>query len=678
MNAPPGILRALATVAALLVAAACGAVRLGDLDPPDERQMVVDAVVDGNRALSDATLIEGLAARPDNFTVTGDKPLLNRTNLPSDARRIESVYADHGYFDARVRDYAVEDVGPGLVRVRFKVREGLPVRIGEVRIPDFTDAAGDDPEARERLAALALKAPRLIGLAVGDVWEAEDYVEGRTALKQALVDAGFLYAEVVGDVFVVRASHQATVQLQVAPGPLARVAEVRVTGNERLDKDRIRRRIGVKPGDLVLPSRLKATEESIYALRAFFGVSVQAVRRSLDDELNGQAPTFDAIRAIAWPREVVVEVSVQEMPVHTLTGGVGATLESTRNEVYGRAGYENRDFLGGLRYLDAEVRPTLVALPNLWERGADYAFATKAGVQVAQPSFLEEYLEASARLDYELGVAYGYRSHKVLATPALARTFWNRLTFRLAFNALYYRYFDYAGALTLPLADTVGLSFRPEYVLTSLEQLVLLDLRDVMYDPRNGLLASVRVNESTEALGSDFHYVRVLADLRGYVTPWKRLTLALRAAWGETFNALGSETPLPARFLGGGATDQRGFGEGRMGPYLCQAADGSTVAGTDDRPCDGKKVFIGGNVMATAAVEARFRLPWNLGATLFADAGEIWLSRGDVDLAELNVAVGPGLRYDTPFGPLRVDVAWLVTRPNVGQWTFHLSIGQAF
>jgi len=675
LGAPPS--RALAAVVAWL-AFACGSVRLGELDPPDDRQMVVAVVIDGNKALSDATLVEGLGARPDNWTATGDKPLLNRSALPTDARRIESVYADHGYFEARVREYAVEDLEEGLVRVRFRVREGAPTRIAEVRIPDFVDAAGDDEVARARLGELAARAPKLAGLAVGDVWRQADYAEGRDALRQALVDAGFLYAEVVGDVFVVRATHQATVQLQVAPGPLARIAEVRVTGNDRIAEARIRRRVDLAPGDLVLPSRLKATEENVYALRAFFGVSVQAVRRSLDDALGGHEPTFDAIRALDWPRDVVVEIGVQEMPIHTLTGGVGTTLESTRNEVYGRAGYENRDFLGGLRYLDAEVRPALVALPNLWDRGADYAFAAKAGVQLAQPSFLEEYLELSTRLDYELGVAYGYRSHKVLATPALARTFWNRLTLRLAFNALYYRYFDYAGALSLPLADTVGLSFRPEYVLTSLEQLVLLDLRDVIYDPRKGVLASVRVNESAQALGSAFHYVRVMADLRAYLTPWRPVTLALRAAWGQTFNALGSETPLPARFLGGGASDLRGYGEGRMGPYLCQSPDGTTTSGTNDRPCDGKKVFIGGNVMAVASAEVRLRLPYNLGATAFADAGQIWLTRDAIDLAELGVAVGPGLRYDTPFGPLRLDVAWLVTRPNVGAWTFHLSIGQAF
>jgi len=667
-----------ALLLALLVPAGCGALRLGELDPPEGRQMVVDVAIDGNHALSDATLVEGLSARPDNWTTTGEKPLLSRSTLPTDARRIESIYAANGYFDARVREYGVEDLGEDRVRVRFRVREGQPVRVKEVRVPDFAGTADEDVEAHERLAEIARRMPKLVGLAPGDVWREADYVEGREALRQALLDAGFLYAEVVGDVLVVRATREATVQLQVAPGPLARVGTVRVTGNQRIPEARIRRRIGLAVGEPVVAARLRATEENIYALRAFFGVSVQALRPSLEEKLGGREPTFEAISALAWDREVVVEVSVQEMPIHTLTAGVGSTLESTRNEVYGRAGYENRDFFGGLRYFDAEARPALVALPNLWERNAAYALGAKAGLQVAQPSFLEEYLELSARLDYELGVTYGYRSHKVLATPALARTFWNRLTIRLAFNALYYRYFDYAGALTLPLADTVGLSFRPEYVLTSLEQLVLLDLRDVVYDPRKGVLASVRVNEAFEAVGSDFHYVRVLADLRAYLTPWKPLTVALRAAWGQTFNDLGSETPLPARFLGGGPTDQRGFGDGRMGPYLCQAADGSTIAGTDDRPCDGGKVFIGGNVMAEAGAEVRVRLPWSFGAAAFVDAGEIWLTKEAVDLTDLNVAVGPGLRYHTPFGPLRLDVAWLVTPPNAGAWTFHLSIGQAF
>ncbi len=663
---------------ATVLVAGCGAIRLGELDPPEGRKMVVDVAIEGNRALSDATLVEGLAARPDNWTTTGEKPLLNRSSLPTDARRIESIYATKGYFEARVREYVVEELGEDKVRVRFRVREGQPVRVKEVRVPDFTASAGDDAEARARLVALTLKTPKLVGLTVGAVWSDADYVLGREALRQALLDAGFLYAEVVGDVFVVRSTREVTVQLQVAPGPLARIAEVRVTGHQRISEARIRRRIDLVDGEPLLPSRLRTTEENIYALRAFFGVVARARRPSLDEKLAGREPTFEAISSIQWDRDVVVEVGVQEMPIHTLTAGVGSGIESTRNEVYGRAGYENRDFLGGLRYLDTEVRPALVALPNLWRRDASYAFGARAGVNLTQPSFLEEYLELSTRLAYERGVQYGYRSHKVLATPALSRMFWNRLTLRVAFNVLYYSYFDYVGSLSLPMADTVGLSFRPEYLLTSLEQLVLLDLRDVVYDPRRGVLASVRLNESFEAIGSDFHYTRLLVDLRGFYTPWRGLTIALRASWGQTFNALGSETPLPARFLGGGPTTHRGFSEGRMGPYLCQAADGSTTSATDDRPCDGSKVFIGGNVMAQASAELRWHLPANFGATAFVDAGELWLSKEDVDLADLNVAVGPGLRYYTPFGPLRLDVAWLVTPPKVGAWTFHLSIGQAF
>lgn len=666
-------------LAAAQLALACGAVRLGELDPPEGRQLIVDVSIWDNSALSDGAITAVLGTYSDNMSVTEDKPLLNRASLPSDARRIESFYAANGYFDARVRDYGVKVLDdPGLVRVHFRVDEGKPTRIYEVFYGDLLMVAPADPEERRLLTQVVDRLEKLSGLDVDDVWTEEAYELAKTEIRQALVQRGFLYAVVLGDVFVVREHRRASVHLHIAPGPLVRIGEVRVTGNRRVTEARIRRRIDLKPGQILKPSKLRETEEAIYALRAFYGVAAKPQRVSLDTKLAGQPASFDNIHRLDWEKVVDVEVAVQEMPIHTISTGVGTTIENTRNEFYTRGGYENRNFLGGLRYFSADARPKLVALPNVWERDARYALGAEADLRVIQPSFFEEYLEASGRTNYKLDVQYGYRSHKLLVEPALSRTFWSALTLRVAYNMQVLNYFDFTDALTLDLADTVGLEFRDTYRIFSLEQLIALDLRDVIYDPRNGIFASIRVNESFESIGSDFHYVRAAVDLRGYYSPWRYLTLASRLRYGQTFNALGADTPLPARFLGGGPTDVRGYGEGRMGPFLCQGSDGSSYAGTDDVPCDGSKVFVGGNVAMVGSFEARFQLPASFGLTAFVDAGEIWLTKEDIDPKDLNISAGPGLRYQTPFGPIRFDFAFLLTQPQLGRMTFHLSIGQAF
>lgn len=345
------------------VALACGAVRLGELDPPEGRKLIVDVSIWDNKALSDGEITAVLGTYSDNMSVTEEKPLLNRASLPSDARRIESFYAANGYFDARVRDYGVKELDdPGLVRVHFRVDEGKPTRIYEVFYGDLLMVAPADPEERALLTEVVKRLDKLSGLDVGDIWTEEDYELAKTRIRDALVQRGFLYAVVLGDVFVIREHRRATVHLHIAPGPLVHIGEVRVTGNRRITEARIRRRIPLKSGQILKPSSLRNCEEGIYALRAFYGVAAKPQRVSLDEKLAGQPATFDNIHALRWDKVVDVEVAVQEMPIHTISTGVGTTIENTRNEFYTRGGYENRNFLGGLRYLSADARPKLVAL----------------------------------------------------------------------------------------------------------------------------------------------------------------------------------------------------------------------------------------------------------------------------------------------------------------------------
>ena len=68
------------------------------------------------------------------------------------------------------------------------------------------------------------------------------------------------------------------------------------------------------------------------------------------------------------------------------------------------------------------------------------------------------------------------------------------------------------------------------------------------------------------------------------------------------------------------------------------------------------------------------------------DAGNVWAGPSDFNLSDLRYAVGPGLRYPTAVGPIRVDFGWqlnpipglLVNGEQGRRWRMHFSIGQAF
>ena len=76
-----------------------------------------------------------------------------------------------------------------------------------------------------------------------------------------------------------------------------------------------------------------------------------------------------------------------------------------------------------------------------------------------------------------------------------------------------------------------------------------------------------------------------------------------------------------------------------------------------------------------------------LGAVLFIDAGNVWAESFGFKLGDLRYAVGPGLRYQTPIGPIRFDVGYQLNpipellvngAPQTRRFRLHFSIGQAF
>ena len=119
----------------------------------------------------------------------------------------------------------------------------------------------------------------------------------------------------------------------------------------------------------------------------------------------------------------------------------------------------------------------------------------------------------------------------------------------------------------------------------------------------------------------------------------------------------------------GGATSVRGWGRYEVSPL------------------GGSGLPIGGNSMFAFSSEARLSMGSRLGAVAFIDAGNVWSGDLQWKLNELRYAVGPGLRYETPVGPIRFDLGYQLNeipglkvngQPQPRRWRIHFSIGQAF
>jgi outer membrane translocation and assembly module TamA len=153
----------------------------------------------------------------------------------------------------------------------------------------------------------------------------------------------------------------------------------------------------------------------------------------------------------------------------------------------------------------------------------------------------------------------------------------------------------------------------------------------------------------------------------------ERLVFASRAQIGNIDPPGNDPTlglvPFSKKYFLGGATSIRGWGRYEVSPL------------------SGSGLPLGGNSMLAFSEEIRAVIQGNLGAVLFVDGGNVWNEEWNVKLRDLRYAIGSGLRYQTPVGPVRFDVArqlnpipGLLLRdgPERRHWRIHFSIGQAF
>jgi len=215
--------------------------------------------------------------------------------------------------------------------------------------------------------------------------------------------------------------------------------------------------------------------------------------------------------------------------------------------------------------------------------------------------------------------------------------------------------------------------------LSTLAAAYVRDTRDKPLDAHRGIYQTVDLGLTSEALGASASFVRFLGQMAYYRPVTSSLVWAndVRLGLVKAFN--GSRVPLSQLFFSGGANSLRGFPINGAGPQrpvpVCSNPN-------DPSTCTLISVPVGGNQLFILNSELRFptRIKKGLGAALFYDGGNVYdrigFSRFFKDYSH---NIGFGFRYDTPVGPIRIDVGRnLSPLPGVKATQFYISLGQAF
>jgi translocation and assembly module TamA len=601
--------------------------------------VVRDLRIEGNQAISARQIKKKILTAKTGWWPFATKQYFDPVSWEADLRRIVRLYETRGYYQARIAEEAANPQPKGVALV-VKVDEGAVTKVGtfEVRGLEALPAA-------DREAAL-LKMP----LEVGAPFEESDWESAKSGLIPRLHARGYAKATVEGEALVDVKTHLAAVTIVVHPGIRYHFGAIDV---KTAPETHVPAVFVWEQARLAIPEGARYSDDALEeARRRIFGMGVFG-------SVNVSVGAADEAAAV-----LPVVVTVREAPFRTLRLGAGLVIDQIHEEARLIGDWTHRNFLGGTRKLTIHAEAGWAFLPNI------YAVATNEvsvaprsgpvadlGATFQQPRlFGKPSLKQQSSIDLSRTIEQTYDN---LGARMAAGVVWQPRA-RVSIFPAYHLEVDYLNGSPINSAATAPLTLGCQttsgscvVVLSYLEQVVTWDHRDKPLEPRNGFYASLSLQEGGGPLQGDFGYFRVLPDLRAYVSflDDNALTFAARVQVGELW-AISGESAVVIRFYGGGANSMRGFSERRLSPLL-QAP----VPGTQN-PTLYETVPIGGNGMFTGSFEARYSVLENLRVATFVDVGQVTtgLFRVD-DLPGVLWAVGVGLRYLTPIGPIRLDLA---------------------
>lgn len=650
---------------------------LGQADRPE----VVELRFQGNASFSERILSAAIVTRATRcrsailkpFCWSGaefatDRFFLVPREFRRDAARIQVFYYQRGYREARV-DTTVTTVGDeGQVEVTFSIEEGRPVRMDSIA---FQGLEGLDPRGRNGLLDD-------LPLAEGEPLNAILLDAARDSLLGRLRNRGYAHAEVLRGYFVpTERPYEAEVTFDVFPGPRSFVGPVTVVGNDRVSETVVRRMLPFKEGDVYAQEVLFDGQRNLFNLEIFRHATIE---QDLDHRPDSVVP---------------IRVQVNEGNVHLVRTGVGwSTSDCLNTEVR----WSSRNFVGGARRLQLRGRVSNILAERLsssacgqsgtgvygqenWLLSADFAqpwfFSPRnslaAGIFAERQSLPEVFVRKGLGANIAVARSLGRGTSLTLAfRPQLAELDAAEIFLCTSFLVCEPRDIDVLE----------GPSWLSPVALS-----LTRDRTNRAISPTDGHTALVDVELARDGTFSDYRYERVIAEGTWFQEPWRGVVLAarLRAGWlnARSFGGLTTDADVAhpqKRFFAGGANSVRGFGQNQLGPRvltvgvpeILSARDGEPAPCTPeeirDLTCDagalGDGEFdnprpTGGSRMLDGTVEIRFQTGASkLTGAAFLDFGQVWASEISDRLGSLEFTPGLGVRYATPIGPLRVDLAY--------------------
>jgi outer membrane protein insertion porin family/translocation and assembly module TamA len=578
-------------------------------------------------------LTSALQTKQGSWIPWSRKRYFDRRAFEADLKRIEAFYRDRGFPDARVRSFDVRlNEAQDKVDVTVDIVEGEPIRVDAIEIRGFDVLPADrQGELRDTLP-----------LQPGRPLDRQLTTASRERVLNALRDDGYPYAEVTVEE-AEAGPRLRRLTFAATPGVLARFGEIDIRGFASVSEHVIRRQLTFKPGDRFTRRELRESQRKLYGLELFEFVNVEPLEEP-----------------VLMNEDVPVRITVAEGKHQKVTTGVGY---GTEEQARARVRWDHRNVFGGAQQAGVEAKWSSL------DRGVR--------VDYREPFFLSSRLS----LNFD-GQAWQAREpvyeSKQLGGRVILRYQPNQQSFWTV-SFINERQESAIDPLALedPTVrdDLIALGLDPTTggsrgTLSGVAFDISRNTTDSLLNATRGYVVTAHLEQAGRMMWGSYNFLAATAEARHFLALRKRVTVANRLRIGSIVPTAEDEANVPfyRRFFLGGSSSIRGWGRFDVSPL------------SDGFP-------IGGLSMLEGSAETRFQLKGKFGAVAFFDFGNVWREAKNFDLGELRFAVGPGLRYQTPIGPARLDVGYQLNpiegllidgEPQKRRIRIHFSVGQAF
>jgi outer membrane protein insertion porin family len=624
----------------------------------------------------------------------GSKPeYFEEEKFAADAKLLEDFYRDHGFYHTKVTEGSHIDSTGHTIDLSVEIVENVRSLV------DTVDYRGLDSLSMDLLAEL-FKEPRIVR---GMPYEESRAVAEISRVLDFLGNHGYPLAyfdrERSGK-YEWKPTAAFRLTLTFVMGRKYQFGEASVhvdPPREDITDGIILRQLDFQPGEVYSREKKISSERNLNRLDLFEAVRVDNPRLS-DTSLSSTVP---------------IDVFVRPRARHELSPELSVSDENNAFNLGLGLGYTNRNFFGDARHSETHVRVRTQSIQewNFHEvfGGRGFRDPTVVGAVELQFQVLQPYL-FSRNLSGSWTTSISAEKQK----PYILSILRNKIGLSNKFATYTFGLIDWTLERVSPeiLGDTSDQATRTalsrdenQAQFNSIISATLQrDKTNDIFSPTDGFFNSITLGESgilpkllpgihTGLPFTQYYEVMLLGRWYQDLTSTRYNILAMKAKvgyqdkYGESRD-LPVNIPLNRRFFAGGSGSVRGWRArdlGAMPDSLLQ---------------------FGGNFILETNVEMRInyfrgygKLGWvrldNIWVVYFLDMGNVWTNATDFKPREIAMAAGVGLRYETFFGPFRVDYGFRVYDPKevpgkqtvfqkrlfgdvLGNGVVQFGIGQAF